>query len=389
MKDKLEITHFHWGFPPLIGGVETHLTIIMPEMVKLGHKVSLLTGSVNGVAGNYKYEKVNIHRTPLFDLNWLYKRGLKGLEGELESLYCSFFNQTKPDIVHAHNMHYFSEIHVRLLEKLACKHKSKLILTAHNVWDDILYMDLTLKIKWDKIIAVSHYIKKELIGIGVDEKKIIVVHHGIKQDLFTPTTPLPAFFERYPKLKDRLIVFHPARMGLAKGCDVSIKAINVVKKKYPEVVFVFAGSKNIIDWGETQQKDIAYLVNLVKHFKLEDNVLIDCYSLEEMRNMYSVSDVVIYPSTANEPFGLAMLEAMAMEKPIIVTDMGGMPEIVKDGINGFVVHQRDFEALGHRIIQVLGDNALCSRLGTTGRQILESHYTKEKVAEDTMKVYYK
>ncbi|MFH2146289.1 MAG: glycosyltransferase family 4 protein, partial [Candidatus Omnitrophota bacterium] len=90
---------------------------------------------------------------------------------------------------------------------------------------------------------------------------------------------------------------------------------------------------------------------------------------------------------ANEPFGLAMLEAMAMSKPIIVTDMGGMPEIIKDGINGFVIKQRDFEALGHRIIRLLDDEALSSRLGTTGRQILESHYTKEKMAQATLQVY--
>ena len=372
----------------MIGGVETHLTIIMPEMVKQGHKVSLLTGSAEGVRGKYKYEDVDIYRTPLFDLNWLYKRGLKGLEDELETLYYTFFNQTQPDIIHAHNMHYFSELHAWLLEKMAAKYKCRLVLTAHNVWDDMLYMDLTLRIKWDTIIAVSHFIKQEMIGIGVDEKKIRVVHHGIKQDVFSPRLSLTGIFEKYPKLKDRLVVFHPARMGLAKGCDVSIKAINVVKKKYPDVIFVFAGSKNIIDWGGIQQKDIAYLVNLVKHFKLEDNVLMDCYSLEQMRDIYAVSDVVIYPSTASEPFGLVMLEAMAMEKPIIVTDMGGMPEIVKDNINGFVIHQRDFESLAHRIIQILDDEDLSIRLGNTGRQMLESLYTKEKVTEDTIKAYY-
>ncbi len=387
MKDKLNIAHLHWGFPPLIGGVETHLTIIMPEMVKLGHNVSLLTGSAEGVEGDYKYEGVDICRTPLFDLNWLYHRGLKGLESELRELYRGFFERVNPDVIHAHNMHYFSEVHAQLLEEMAREYKAKLILTAHNVWDDLLYMDLTLKIKWDKIIAVSHFIKQEMIGIGVNEKKIIVIHHGIKQDLFSPRDPLPSLFEKYPNLKNRPIVFHPARMGLAKGCDVSMKAIRVVKKKFPKVVFVFAGSKNIIDWGETQQKDIAYLVSLVKNFKLEDNVLMDCYSIEQMRDMYAACDVVIYPSTANEPFGLAMLEAMAMKKPIIVTDMGGMPEIVKENINGFVIHQRDFEALGNRIIQLLGDDALRDRLGSTGRQMLESQYTKEKVTNDTVAVY--
>ena len=56
-KNKLNIAHFHWGFPPIIGGVETHLTILLPQIVKLGNKVSLLTGSVEGLNGKYKYEK--------------------------------------------------------------------------------------------------------------------------------------------------------------------------------------------------------------------------------------------------------------------------------------------------------------------------------------------
>ena len=47
-EEKLSITHFHWGFPPIIGGVETHLTILLPQLVKLGHKVNLLTCSVEG-----------------------------------------------------------------------------------------------------------------------------------------------------------------------------------------------------------------------------------------------------------------------------------------------------------------------------------------------------
>ncbi|HEC69879.1 MAG TPA: glycosyltransferase family 1 protein, partial [Candidatus Omnitrophica bacterium] len=55
-KRKLSIAHLHWGFPPIIGGVETHLTIILPQMVNYGHKVSLLTGSVEGVKVHYKYQ---------------------------------------------------------------------------------------------------------------------------------------------------------------------------------------------------------------------------------------------------------------------------------------------------------------------------------------------
>ena len=388
-KDKLNIAHLHWGFPPIIGGVETHLTIILPEMVKLGHNVALLTGAVEGVNGRYDYQGVEIFRTPLMDLNWLYKRGLKGLEDEIKETFSSFLDETKADVVHAHNMHYFSEIHARTLEALSKERKIPLILTAHNVWDDILFLELTHRIDWSHMIAVSHFIKKEIIGIGIDDTRITVVHHGVDQDKFHPDIDPGDILAKYPQLKNRKVIFHPARIGLAKGCDTSIKALSIVREKHPDAILVLAGSRNIIDWGETQQKDIAYMVNLIKHFELEDSVLIDMYTLEEVKELYAVSSVCLYPSTGPEPFGLTMLEAMAMSKPMVVTNAGGMPEVVKDAINGFVVPVRDFELLGAKINTLLEDGKLRRRLGYTGRQMVDSQYTKERVTKDTCLTYKK
>ncbi|MFA7272210.1 MAG: glycosyltransferase family 4 protein, partial [Candidatus Omnitrophota bacterium] len=242
---------------------------------------------------------------------------------------------------------------------------------------------------WTHIIAVSHFIKKEIIGIGIDDRKITAIHHGIDQNEFHPKVDTKKILKKYPQLKNKRIVFHPARIGLAKGCDTSIKAINLVKQKYPDIMLVLAGSKNIIDWGETQQKDIAYLVNLIKHFKLEKNCLIDAYSLEEMNGLYAVSDICIYPSSCGEPFGLTMLEAMATAKPMIVTNSGGMPEVINDGINGYVIPVRDFELLAAKINNLLGDKKLRDRLGYTGRQMVESQYSKERITKDILSVYKK
>ena len=61
----LKIAQFHWGFPPIIGGVETHLTILLPEMVKMGHKVDLLTGAVEGAKVVDRYKGVGIYRVPI------------------------------------------------------------------------------------------------------------------------------------------------------------------------------------------------------------------------------------------------------------------------------------------------------------------------------------
>jgi len=356
-------------------------------MVEWGHKVSLLTGSVEGVKTAYKHHGVNIRRTPLMDLNWLYKRGLRGLEDDVNKVFSDFLEESDPDIIHVHNMHFFSEIHARAIERLAKKKSLPLILTVHNVWNDLLCFQLSHEIDWTHIIAVSHYIKRELIGIGIDDREITVIHHGIDQEKFRPDLDGNKILYKYPQLENKSVIFHPARIGLAKGCDIGIKAFNLLKHRYKDIVLVMGGSKNIIDWGNAQQKDIAYLVSLIKYFKLEDNVLIDVYRLEEIKWMYAASTVCIYPSSVGEPFGLCMLEAMATAKPMVVTNCGGMPEVIENGINGFVIPLWNFEELASRISELLEDEKLRQRLGYTARQMLEEGYTKERVTEDTLHLY--
>jgi hypothetical protein len=388
MKAKdLSIAHIHWGFPPIVGGVETHLAIVLPEMVKLGHKVGLLTGAVEGVENRYEYEGVDIWRTFLMDLNWLCKKKLEDLKGKIYEVFSSFLEETKPDVIHCHNMHYFSKVHAKAIEELAKKRSIPIILTAHNVWDDLIFLELSYNIDWTHIIAVSHYIKKEIIGIGIDDRKITVIHHGIDQEKLNPNVNSSKILAKYPQLKNREVVFHPARIGLAKGCDVSIKALNLLVERHPDIILILSGSKNIVDWEQSQQKDIIYLLNLIRHFKLENNVLLGVYSLGEMPELYAVSDVCVYPSTSQEPFGLTMLEAMSMAKPMIVTNSGGMPEIIINEANGFIVPMRDFETLAARINQLLEDDKLKRRLGYTGRQIVESQYTKERVTNNILSIY--
>ena len=386
---KLSISHLHWGFPPVIGGVETHLTILLPTLVDMGHKVNLLTCSFEGEKGKDNYKGVGIFRYPIMDLNWLSKRGVIGLLEEVRSVFNKFIEETKPDCIHVHNMHYFSEVHAAAIQEIADKKGIPLFLTAHNVWDDNLFLDLMRDIKWSHIIAVSHFIKREIMGIGYDHRNITVIHHGIDQNIYSPDVDTKSVLKEYPILRGKKIIFHPARMGLAKGCDVSIKALRIVRERFPDVVLVLAGTKNIIDWVQSQQKDIAYMVSLIKFLGLQDNVLIDAFQLKEMPALYAASTVCVYPSTASEPFGLTMLEALSSAKPMIVTRTGGMPEIIKDGINGFVIPVKDFESLASRIIELLNDKELRERFGYTGRQMVEQQYTKEIIAENTLKLYRK
>lgn len=227
------------------------------------------------------------------------------------------------------------------------------------------------------------------MGTGYNHRNITVIHHGIDQDIYSPRLDARSVFKKYPNLQRKKVIFHPARMGLAKGCDVSIKALRIIKQRFPDVVLVLAGTKHIIDWTQSQQRDIAYMVSLVKFLGLKDNVLIDVFPLEDMPKLYAASMVCMYPSTASEPFGLTMLEALSSARPMVVTETGGMPEIIKDGINGFIIPVKDFESLASRIIQLLANKQLRERLGYTGRQMVEQQYTKEIIAENTLRLYKK
>jgi len=384
----MKIAMLHWGFPPIIGGVETHLVFLMPQLVKMGNKVSLLTGSAEGYDEEYNFHGVKIQRSKFFDLNWLFKSNFQEVDNNVSDITFDFLDKAKPDVIHAHNMHYFSRYHVRILEQYALTRKIPLVLTAHNTWRDKLFLDLTCKIAWDKIIAISHYIKRDLSAVGVPDEKIAVVHHGIDNKIFSQGKPSAALLRKHKQLKHKgPIILSPARMGIAKGCDITIEAFRLVKDKFPKAFLVMSGSGNIIDWGLTQNKDIAYFVTLIKHLDLEDSIYINSYSLEEMPQLYRAADVILYPSSSEEPFGLAMLEAMASAKPIIVSESGAMPEIIQNDVNGYVVPKNNHEALAEKMINLLGSQKLRDKLGKTGRKQVECLYTKEIYAKNIFKVY--
>ncbi|MFH1094021.1 MAG: glycosyltransferase family 4 protein [Candidatus Omnitrophota bacterium] len=114
---------------------------------------------------------------------------------------------------------------------------------------------------------------------------------------------------------------------------------------------------------------------------------IDSYVLDDMPLLYAACLVAVYPSTAFEPFGLTMLEAMASAKPMIVTKAGGMPEIIQDGINWFVIPQKGYEELASRVIQLFPDDKLRERMGTVGRRMVEESYSRKNIAKAVVNLY--
>jgi phosphatidylinositol alpha-1,6-mannosyltransferase len=144
-----------------------------------------------------------------------------------------------------------------------------------------------------------------------------------------------------------------------------IKALPEVMKAVPDVFYVVVGE------GDLQPR----LEELARENAVRDRVIFaGAARLEQLKAYYSRADVYVMPSL-QEGFGIVFLEAMAFGKPVIASEHGGAPEIVQDGVTGFLVKPGDLEALTAHLIQLLQDPALRARMGAAGRQRVEENFT--------------
>ena len=102
---------------------------------------------------------------------------------------------------------------------------------------------------------------------------------------------------------------------------------------------------------------------------------------KDVENVYHTADIVVVPSRWQEPLGLINLEAGACRKPVVATRVGGIPEVVEDGVNGFLVEPGDVSRLAERVTQLIADPALRNRLGEAGRVKVEQDFTARPVRE--------
>lgn len=386
----MRIAMLHWGFPPIIGGVETHLMMLGPGLVNRGCTVNLLTGSVDG-RETLVWGGMTVTRTPLMDLNELGSlERIQELAGDIRDELTAFVRMSRPDLIHAHNMYYFSPVHARVLVLLSRRENVPLLLTAHNVWaDDLWHEMLPFRNAWDGVITVSHFIKNEMVRSGYPAHRIKVIHHGIDLERFAPVGRVERerILARYPGLRGRRVIFHPARMSLAKGSDVVVKAFARVHKHLPGACLVLAGTEKTVDWGNYQGREIRLVNTLIRDLGLEEDVFIKFFPWDEIADMYRIADVVVYPSIFEEPFGLVMLEALASGTPIVVTRSGGMPEVIEDGFNGFVVPPRDHQVLAARCLRILENPDEAASLAANGLRRVQERFASAVMTDNTLEFY--
>jgi glycosyltransferase involved in cell wall biosynthesis len=385
----------HYAFYPTTGGVESHLLDLCGELVRQGHEVHALVGSLEGRADKEDLEGIHIHRTDLMNPEWIREQKAKKniaadeedavLIDSIVEMYRNFVAEHDIEVVHGHNFHHFVPEHAMALTRL-WEQGVPNVLTVHEVWSEFICEDLLRRAKWDTIITFCEHVTKGIREQAPHLDNIRVIYPGIDVQQFSPENTNPKWSDKLG-LADRPVIIHPARMLPWKGVIYSVRALRDIVKEVPEVLLIITDTDDIVDWIRELQGYKEEVLQLINSLGLQDNVVTQPFPYMELPWVYNCCDVVTYPTIGEEPFGLVPVEGMACAKPVVVTPSGGMVESVVADETGFFVPKRDADALSKSIIKLLKDSELATRMGANGRQRAVELFSRERMARDTVDVY--
>ncbi len=391
----MRICMTHFAFFPTTGGVESHLLDLCCELVRQGHEVHALVGSLEGRPDQEEVEGVQVYRTDLMNPEHIRdekgKRDLAADEQDEElteavrQMYADFIKEHEIEVVHGHNFHHFVPEHAMALTAL-WEEGVPNVLTVHEVWSEFICEDLLKRAKWDYIITFCKHVTKGIRDQAPHLDNIEVIYPGIDVGLFSPENDDPKWADKLG-LKDRPVVIHPARMLPWKGVIYTVRAMRKVREEFPEAALIITDTDDIVDWIRELQGYKEEVRHAIDALGLSDNVIIQSFPYMELPWVYNYCDVVTYPTIGEEPFGLVPVEAMACAKPVVVTPSGGIVESVLDEETGFFVPKRDADALAEKIALLLRDKELAARLGEAGRKRAVEVFSRERMTQDTVSVY--
>ncbi|MDQ6887319.1 MAG: glycosyltransferase family 4 protein [Gemmatimonadota bacterium] len=233
-----------------------------------------------------------------------------------------------------------------------------------DIWPRLSFLDRLALRRATGIISISRYSANQAIRMNdVPPNLIHIVPNALEPELTARTLSVRAL----PPAPTLLTVARLAACEQYKGVDSVIRALSAVRRAVPEVRYVVVGD------GDDRPR----LETLARECGVADRVdFAGRVSENELAARYRDAAVFVMPSSG-EGFGVAYLEAMAFAKPCIGGDHGGAPEVVEEGVTGFVVDREAIDVLAERITRLLTTPELLSRMGEQGRRRVEERYTFE------------
>ncbi|MBI3971888.1 MAG: glycosyltransferase family 4 protein [Chloroflexi bacterium] len=394
-------------YPPAnLGGAGEVAALVSERLAALGHEVLVVTGVARRQdAGHERHGGLTVRRlwTPVPSALRLHLSLLHPLSVLQMGRIARAF---RPDAVHAHNVHErlsFASLGVVGASGVRRQGGPPLLLTAHDYLlfcltkflcasGDVGYratpaacrhcrhirrvparnmiVHRLVQRNVSAIACISRAQRTALAANGFAGVPLEVVHNGIDPAACTPPAGQDNGFRARYNLDRRPLVLFGGRISGAKGGDQLLRAMVHARRRL-DCQLAILGDR---------QAYFAHARRLAAEVGLDTDALhpIGWLSQTELVEAFAAADVCATPSVYPDPFNLMTLRAMACRKPVVGTCYGATPEIVVDGVTGFIADPWQPEQFGERLAELLLDPGLARRIGEAGRARLEQEFTLEK-----------
>jgi len=232
-----------------------------------------------------------------------------------------------------------------------------------------------------RFIYISRAIAADFERQGVPAEKGVVIPNALPAEALSQPDPLPR--AELGCGSEDFVVANVGRLVRWKGQEVFLRAVARLAQPHPNLRAWLVGAA---DDNEPSRAYAAELQALAGQLGIADRVVFAGRRPEPLRVM-AAADVVVHSATSPEPFGLVLLEAMAVRRPLIATAAGGVLEVVDPEVNGLLVPPNDDQALAKSIERLMLNPALRARLGAAGRQKVETSFSLAEHVERVTALY--
>jgi N-acetyl-alpha-D-glucosaminyl L-malate synthase BshA len=364
----MKIAILLWRFlPRYIGGAEIATYNIAKYLAKRGHEVHIITSSESGIL-NQEQQNFYIHTIKRGKVRFI--RFLPFLIRILAVL-----RKIKPDIIHAQT------IGMGIVGFLAKKF-FKIPYIVYGRGSEV-YLSWPLKNQVSKlvfrhadaVIALTEDMKKLLQRFC--NREVYVIPNGIELDRFSNLPKKEEVLSKIGIDKQENVIIFVGRLCYVKGVKYLIQAMNIITKENRKVKLLIIGD------GEERQN----LENFVKELNLENNVIfLGNFHNEKIPEYMSASDIFVLPSLS-EGFPVVILEAMACGLPIVATNVGGIPYIIKERENGFLVMPKNAEQIAEKVLYLIENKNILKEISENNKERVKD-YNLNNVVEKLEKIYF-
>ena len=360
----MKIAQVSATFPPYMAGTGNVCYHYAIELAKLGHDVTVFTSRFPDE--DYKYpDLIEVKRfKPLFRI------GNAPFMPQLLSI-------KDYDIIHLHCPFFFGGEMVYLLRKFKGE---KYVVSYHNNVEIHGFLERPVKIhskrirkriltNAEKVIVptLDFYNSSVKKMFDLEDTAVIEIPNGVDVSLFVGDGK--EIRTRYKiDASCRVILFVGAldKAHYYKGLEILMKSFRHLLSKYKDIKLMIIGDGN-------QKK---YYVNLSKQYNIEEFTIFTgkVTNFADLAKHYLACDIVVYPTTVIESFGMVLIEAMAAGKPVVASNVPGIRAVVDGGVNGFLAPPKNVEDLTSKIQYLLENEEVRMKYGREGRRKVEENY---------------